>query len=62
MAMDSTSKQVRVESKVRFRGQEYHIKNILPGEGRWNSCAFEFQEDVHVSEIPDECSIDLIEY
>jgi len=61
MAMDSTGKQVRIGSKVHFRGRQYTIKNIIrPVSSR--VCTFEFKEKCRISEIATETSIDLIEY
>jgi len=57
---DSTGKHIQEGSKVRFRGKEYTIKEFRYGEGRFDSAAIEFEENVHTTEVPDEISVDLI--
>lgn len=60
MPYDSTGKIVIIGSKVKFRGQEYTIKDWREKEGFQGTCTFEFEEKQHTNEIADEISIDLI--
>lgn len=60
MPYDSTGKIVIIGSKVKFRGQEYTIKDWHEGKGCSETCQFEFEEKQHTNEIADEISIDLI--
>ena len=60
---DSTGNHIVVKgSRVRCRGRDYTVKNIIPGGGRHGTCALEFEEEFHIKgiEVPDEISIDLI--
>lgn len=62
MPSDSTNKPISEGDKVRFRGQEYTIKEFRPGEGRYGTAAIKFEEDdVHTDEIPDELSVDRVD-
>ena len=62
MAMDSTGKQIRVGSKVKFRGQFYRIADFVPGKGTCGTAQIKFKEEQHTTEIADEFSVDLVEY
>ena len=59
--LDSMSRPIKEGSRVRFRGQEYTIKEFLPGKGRWDCAAIVFEEEQHVDEVADECSVDLVQ-
>ena len=56
-ATDSTGKPVRIGSRVRWRGAEYTITEILPGE---RFAEFRFKEPLHIDEVPDELGVDLV--
>jgi hypothetical protein len=62
---DSTGKQVRVGSRVRFRGRVYTIKAFGPpnSSSRGECRTIEFEESpVHVDDVPDEWAIDLVTF
>jgi len=58
---DSKDLPVYVGCTVRFRGRIYTIRRIIRGKGRHGTAIFEFNEQVHTEEIPDEISIDRID-
>jgi len=61
MYYDSTGKPVSVGDQVLWRGKEYTIKSFLNnGAGTLGTSQIEFEEEKHLSEIPDEISIDKI--
>lgn len=60
MPQDSTGRPIKVGDRVRFRGQEYTIKDFAYGQGSFGTAAIEFEEDQHISEVADEISVDLI--
>ena len=61
VGQDSAGKPITVGSRVKFRDKLYTIKAFLPGQGRNGVNAIEFVEDeVHVDELPDEISVDLV--
>ncbi len=62
MPFDSTGNPVKAGDLVMFRGQRYTIKRFLSAVGTLNTCQIEFEEEVHTPEIPDEISIDLINF
>lgn len=59
---DSTGKPITIGSRVRFRGEEYTIKDFVHGKGRFGTAQIEFEEDQHTEEVADECSVDVLEY
>lgn len=61
MHLDSTGQPVRIGDTVRFRGQNYTIKEFIPGEGRFGTARIVFNEPQHTPEEADEISIDLID-
>ena len=62
MPMDSTGRNIRVGSKVRFRGQDYRIKAFNQGKGLYGTSTIEFEEEQHTPEVADEITVDLLEY
>lgn len=61
MYYDSTGKPVFPGDRVRWRGEEYTIKSFLDNKaGACGTSQIEFEEEKHLSEIPDEISIDKI--
>ena len=61
MFQDSTGKPIHTGNRVRFRGQEYTIKEFLMGGGHSRIAAIKFEEDQHTLEVADEWSVDLVE-
>ena len=62
MPQDSTGKNIRVGSHVKFRGKEYVIKKFNIGKGLYGTCSIEFTEAQHTEEVADEISVDVISY
>jgi hypothetical protein len=60
MLLDSTGKPISIGDRVRFRGEEYTIKNFLLGKGIHGTVQIEFEEKQHTSEIADEINVDRI--
>ena len=61
MVYDSTGKSIYVGDKVVFRGKCYIIEEFLSGEGRDGISGIKFTEEIHVAELPDEWSVDLVD-
>lgn len=61
MPMDSTGAAIGVGDKVRWRGTVFTIRSFRPGEGRLGTSAIDFEEPLHLDEIPDEIGVDRIE-
>lgn len=59
-ATDSTKKPIQIGDTVKFRGQQYTIKDIIPLLGRNNTCVIRFNEKQHTTEPADEMSVDFI--
>ncbi len=57
---DSTGKPIVVGDTVFWRGKHYMIKAFQPGKGRNGIAAIEFEEPPHMTETPDEWSVDLV--
>lgn len=60
MPLDSTGKGIVVGDRVKFRGEEYTIKEFLLGKGSGGTSQIEFEEPQHIQEIADEASVDRI--
>jgi hypothetical protein len=59
-AQDSAGKSIRTGDTVRFRGREYIIAGFMPGVGRNGTAGIIFTTELHVAEMPDEISVDLV--
>jgi len=59
MHSDSTGNKIDIDSKVRFRGQIYTIKNFIPNN-ETNLETIIFNEIQHTSEVATEFSVDLV--
>lgn len=57
---DSTGKQIKVGDRIRFRGQEYTLKGFGPFENVYDVATLIFEEELHTTEIPNECTVDKI--
>lgn len=60
MHQDSTGKPISVGTRVRFRGEEYTIKEFCM-VGRMNVPTIAFEEECHTTEVPDEISVDRVD-
>jgi hypothetical protein len=58
---DSIGRTIRVGDRIRFRGRVYTIMGFRPGEGTHGTAAIELAGLLHVDEVPDEISVDLVE-
>jgi hypothetical protein len=58
---DSTGKTIRVGNRVSWRGQIYTIKAFGDAIGRHGTRVIEFEEPLHLNEVPDEIAVDLVE-
>lgn len=58
---DSTGKPIVVGDRIRFRGQEFTLKEFGPIEAVYEVATLIFEEEVtHTPEIPHECNVDLV--
>jgi len=63
MPLDSAGNQIKVGSRVMFRGKLYTIKAFKnPGQSSCGTYQIEFEEDQHTSEVANEISVDRIKY
>lgn len=60
MCQDSTGKAIKVGDRVRFRNKDYTIKGFIPNKGRHGCAAIQMVEPLHINELPDEWSVDLL--
>lgn len=60
IGQDSTGKILCVGDTVRFRGQLYTLKEFGSETGAAGTPTLFFEEPLHVDEIPDEISVDLV--
>ncbi len=61
MPQDSTNKNIRIGSIVRFRGKEYTIESFYY-EHSDSLAQILFEEKQHTDEVADEMSVDLVRY
>lgn len=57
---DSTGRQISIGDKIRFRGQEYTLKEFGPNEANYGVAILIFEEPLHTITVPHECNVDLI--
>ena len=57
---DSTGKLLDVGDPVRWRGQQYTVKDFPAGDSPRGYPLIEFEEPLHTDEVPDEVAVDLI--
>lgn len=55
---DSTGKLIEIGDKIRFRGQEYTLKDFGPVEEHYGVATLVFEEPLHTCEVPHECNVD----
>jgi len=55
---DSTGKPIEIGDKIKFRGQEYTLKDFGPIEKQYGVATLVFEEPVHTPEVPHECNVD----
>ena len=57
---DSTGKQIAIGDRIRFRGQEYTLKDFGPNASDIDVATLIFKEELHTDEVPHECNVDKI--
>ncbi len=57
---DSTGRVIKIGDKIRFRGEEYTLKDFGPNEDHYGVATLIFAEEVHTDEVPHECNVDLV--
>ncbi len=57
---DSTGKQISIGDIIRFRGQNYTLKDFGPVEDHYGVATLIFEEPLHTEEVPHECNVDKI--
>lgn len=57
---DSTGRQIEIGDKIRFRGQNYTLKDFGPNEEHYGVATLIFEEEVHTTEVPHECNVDKV--
>lgn len=57
---DSTGRPISIGDKIKFRGQEYTLKEFGPIEDHYKVATLIFEEPLHTKEVPHECNVDLI--
>ena len=58
---DSTGKQITPGDRIKFRGQEFTLKDFGPNEEHYGVATLIFEEEVtHTPEVPHECNVDKL--
>lgn len=60
IGQDSAGRFITLGDRVKFRGQIYTIQAFKPGEGRGGCQGLVLDREPHVSEPPDEISVDVV--